>query len=139
MDTKNVLSVAVATVLAQGVLNHAFDEQAPACLVTASTPPAQPCRDKEPVMDHHEEADVGNGPRDTNITPNTGSMGLVSARPQFFENPPPTFIKPQSGRLVTVLDQLAVAAMPCDAKPHVDDEGTPQTYRPTLGISVTPA
>jgi|ERR1700735_5710658 hypothetical protein len=139
MDTKNVLGVAITTILAQGVLNHAFEEQTPACTLATSTPTLQACRDKQPVLDDHHEEDAGSAPRDTIITPNSGSLNVISARPQFFENPPPVFIKPQSGRLVTVLDQPAIAAMPCEAKPHIDDDGTPPTYPATIGISVTTA
>jgi hypothetical protein len=86
METKSGLVVAFA-VLSPVVLSHAFEEQTPACKITALTPTAQACRDKDPELlhDHHEKADVGNGPRDTNITPNAGHLTMT--RPQFFDEP----------------------------------------------------
>jgi hypothetical protein len=84
-------------------INQIFDEQMPACKVSApDRVTVQSCRDKEPMQVHASD-DMNPTYRPTvgvTITPATGR--IVSTMQQFIENPAPAFIKPQTGsRIVT--------------------------------------
>jgi hypothetical protein len=89
-ETVRAVILAILGVGTASALNHAIDEQMPACKVSyPDRVTVQACRDKEPLQPHaHGETAIPTFQPTVGETITPAFPGQFVAGPQYYENPP---------------------------------------------------